>query len=266
MTPSMWEWTAYGQTNRGLVRRSNQDTFLVDNRHRLWAVADGMGGHPGGDVASRLVVDTLADFSPTLAQSSPASGATGEECATFCLTTMVEHAHAAILSRADHDPPLQGMGTTLVAAHLLQLPMPRLLVLNVGDSRAYVIRDKTIIQVTRDHTLVEEKIRDGRLTPDEAAHHPDRHVLTRAMGLGPTIESEIFPYDLLDGDLLLLCSDGLTKMLTDERILQTALPHRHHPPLCTEALIAAALAAGGIDNVTVVACTITESLDQANRH
>lgn len=266
MTPSMWEWTAYGQTNCGLVRHSNQDTFLVDNHHRLWAVADGMGGHPGGDVASRLVIDTLADFSPTLAQSTPTSGATEEERATSCLTAMVEHAHAAILSRADHNPPLQGMGTTLVAAHLLQLPMPRLLVVNIGDSRAYLIRGRTIIQVTRDHTLVEEKIRDGRLIPNEAAHHPDRHVLTRAMGLGPTIETDIFPYDLIEGDLLLLCSDGLTKMLTDERILQTALPDRHHPHRCTEALIAAALEAGGIDNVTVVACAITESLDQADRH
>ena len=261
----MWEWTAYGQTDRGLVRPTNQDTFLVDNRHRLWAVADGMGGHPGGDVASRLVMNTLGDFAPALAKDASEFG-TEEPSSTFCLTTMVEHAHAAILSRADHDPPLQGMGTTLVAAHLLQLPMPRLLVVNVGDSRAYVIRDKTIIQVTRDHTLVEEKIRDGRLTPDEAAHHPDRHVLTRAMGLGPTIESDIFPYDLLDGDLLLLCSDGLRKMLTDERILQTALPHQHNPPLCTEALIAAALEEGGIDNVTVVVCIRAESLDPAIRH
>ena len=266
MTPSTWEWTAYGQTDRGLVRRSNQDTFLVDNRHRLWVVADGMGGQPGGDVASRLVVDTLADFAPTLSLRTATSDVTEEERAIFPLTAMVDHAHAAILTRADHEPPLQGMGTTLVAAHLLQHPTPRLMVVNVGDSRAYVIRDKTIIQLTRDHTLVEERIRDGRLTPDEAAHHPDRHVLTRAMGVGPTIKSDVFPYDLIQGDLLLLCSDGLTKMLTDERILQAALPHRHHPPLCTEALITAALEAGGIDNVTVVACTSTESVDQANRH
>ncbi|MBI4000283.1 MAG: Stp1/IreP family PP2C-type Ser/Thr phosphatase [Nitrospira defluvii] len=262
----MWEWTAYGQTDRGLVRRTNQDTFLVDNRHRLWAVADGMGGHPGGDVASRLVVDTLANFAPTMTQNASESSATEEERATFCLTTMVEHAHAAILTHADHHPPLQGMGTTLVAAHLLLLPTRRLLVINVGDSRAYLIRERTITQLTRDHTLIEEHVRDGHLTPEQAARHPDRHVLTRAMGLGPTIESDIFPCDLMNGDLVLLCSDGLTKMLTDERILQTVLPHRHNPPLCTQALIAAALEEGGIDNVTVVACTMTESLDPANRH
>ena len=262
----MWEWTGYGQTDCGLVRPTNQDSFLVDNRRRLWAVADGMGGHAGGDVASRLAVDALADFSPILTQNASTSSATEEERAAFCLTTMVEHAHAAILTRADHDPPLEGMGTTLVAAHLLQLATPRLLVANVGDSRAYLIRDTTITQLTRDHTLIEAYIRDGRITAEEAMRHPDRHVLVRAMGHGPSIESDIFSCDLMDDDLVLLCSDGLTKMLTDERILQTILPHRHNSPLCVEALIAAALKEGGIDNVTVVACTRTQSFDPANRH
>ncbi len=266
MTRGMWEWTAYGQTDRGLVRRTNQDTFLVDNRHRLWAVADGMGGHPGGDVASRLVVDTLADFAPTLAQGASESSATEDEGITFHLTTMVQHAHAAVLTHADHHPPLHGMGTTLVAAHLLLFPTPRLLIINVGDSRAYLIRDTTITQLTRDHTLIEEYVRDGRLAPEQAARHPDRHVLTRAIGLGPSIESDIFPCDLLNGDLVLLCSDGLTKMLTDERILDTAMPHRDNPPLAAHTLIQAALDEGGIDNVTVVVCAIAGIPDPANRH
>jgi protein phosphatase len=262
----MWEWTAYGRTDRGLVRRTNQDTFLVDNRHRLWAVADGMGGHQGGDIASRLVVDTLANFAPTMRPNAAGPGARDEEHAIFRLTTMVEQAHRAILSHADHHPSLEGMGTTLVAAHLLPLPTPRLVVVNVGDSRAYLIRGTTIMQVTRDHTVIEEQIRAGRLTPYEAAHHPDRHVLTRAMGLGSTIEVDVFPCDVSDGDLVLLCSDGLTKMLTDERILQTVLPHRHNPPLATQALIGVALEEGGIDNVTVIACTMTERLNPGNSH
>ena len=266
MTTSMWEWTAYGRTDRGLVRRNNQDTFLVDNRHRLWAVADGMGGHQGGDVASRLVVDTLANFAPTMRPNTAGPGAQDEEDAIFRLTTMVEQAHKAILSHLDHHPSLEGMGTTLVAAQLLYLPTPRLVVVNVGDSRAYLIRETTIMQVTRDHTVIEEQIRAGRLTLDEAIHHPDRHVLTRAMGLGSTIEVDVFPCDVSDGDLVLLCSDGLTKMLTDERILQTVLPHRHNPPLATQALIGAALEEGGIDNVTVIACTMTERLNPGNSH
>ncbi|MCE3221840.1 MAG: putative Protein phosphatase [Nitrospira sp.] len=259
---SMWDWTAYGRTDRGLVRRTNQDTFFVDNRHRLWAVADGMGGHAGGDVASQIVMDTLANFAPTMRQTADDD----EEDATFHLTTMVKQAHTAILTHADHHPFLEGMGTTLVAAHLLRLSTPRVLVVNVGDSRAYLVRDRTIVQVTRDHTWIEEQIRNGHLTPNEAAHHPDRHVLTRAMGLGSTIEIDVFPYDVVDGDLLLLCSDGLTKMLPDSRILQTVLPHRRNPPLATQALVGAALEEGGIDNITVIACTMTERPNPGNRH
>ena len=191
MTPNLWdtwEWAAYGRTDRGLIRRTNQDAFLVDNRHRLWAVADGMGGHQGGEVASRLVVDTLADFAPTMRQETPDTCTLEEEDATVRLTTMVEEAHRVVLAHAARYSSLEGMGTTLVLAHFLPLPIPRLVVVNVGDSRAYMIRNGTIIQVTRDHTVVEERVREGRLSPDEAAHHQDRHVLTRAMGLGATAE------------------------------------------------------------------------------
>lgn len=260
----MWEWSAYGGTDRGLVRPTNQDTFLVDNRHRLWAVADGMGGHAGGDIASRLVMDTLADLAPSLAHN-PSDPTAMEEDVADHLTTMVQRAHRAVQQHAVQHPPLQGMGTTLVLAHLLPFPPPRLIVLNVGDSRAYLIREAAIRQVTRDHTLVEEQVRDGLLTPAQAACHPDRHVLTRAMGFGLGIEADRFHCELLDRDLLLLCSDGLTKMLTDEHILRTTMQHRHDPAGVTHALIQAALDEGGIDNVTVVACTVTGTTDATNR-
>ena len=266
MTSNNLEWTGYGRTDRGLVRRTNQDAFLVDNRHRLWAVADGMGGHQGGDVASRIAIDTLANFAPTMRPNAAGLSAHTEEDAIFRLTTMMEQAHMGIVSHAERNPFLQGMGTTLVAAHLLQLSTPRLVVVNVGDSRAYLVRDNTITQVTRDHTWIDEQIRSGHLTPHEAACHPDRHVLTRAMGLGFTIDVDVYPCDVTSNDVLLLCSDGLTKMLTDECILEMVLPYRDHPPRATEALIGAALEAGGIDNVTVIACTTTERVNPANRH
>ena len=217
-------------------------------------------------MASRLVMDSLAELAPTLGGTVSAPDRDEEERAIYRLKTMAEQAHASILAHADHHPPLHSMGTTLVMAHLLPLPKPRLLVVNVGDSRAYLVRAGTITQLTRDHTLIEEYVRDGRLTPAQAARHPDRHVLTRAMGLAPHLESDLFFFDLLDGDLLLLCSDGLTKMLTDERILQTVIPHGSNAPLATQTLIQMALDAGGIDNVTVVACTITEIPDGANIH
>lgn len=262
----MWEWSAYGGTDRGLVRPTNQDTFLVDNRHRLWAVADGMGGHAGGDIASRLVMDTLADLAPSLSHGTSDQTITADEGAVALLTTMVQRAHRAVRQHAVQHPPLQGMGTTLVLAHLLPFPPPRLIVANVGDSRAYLIREGAMTQMTRDHTLIDEQVRDGRLTSAQAASHPDRHVLTRAVGIGHDIEADIFHYELLDHDLLLLCSDGLTKMLTDEHILHTVMPHRHDPAAVTHALIQAALDEGGIDNVTVVACTVTGTTDPANRH
>lgn len=262
----MWEWSAYGGTDRGLVRPTNQDTFLVDNRHRLWAVADGMGGHAGGDFASRLVMDTLADLAPSLSHGASDQTVTADEDAVALLTTMVQRAHRAVQQHAVQHPPLQGMGTTVVLAHLLPFPRPRLIILNVGDSRAYLIREAAIRQVTQDHTLVEEQVRDGLLTPAQAACHPDRHVLTRAMGLGLAIDADVFHCELRDRDLLLLCSDGLTKMLTDECILRTTLLHRHDPAGVTHALIQAALDEGGIDNVTVVACAVTGTTDPANSH
>ena len=261
-----WEWTGYGQTDRGLVRSSTQDAFLVDNRRRLWAVADGMGGHPGGDVASRIVMDTLADFSPSLIRGSvnPSDDQAGHQ--SFLLTTMAEQAHAAVRAYADRHPPFYGMGTTLVMAHLLPEPTPQLLVLNVGDSRAYLVRAGHITQVTRDHTLIADYVRDGTLTPEQAARHPDRHVLTRAIGLDVTVDSDLFTLELRTGDLLLLCSDGLSNMLPDERLLEIAHSHRDNPPLTTHALIQAAIDTGGIDNITVVACTVTGTPDQGNIH
>lgn len=260
-----WEWSGYGQTDRGLVRTSNQDAFLVDNRRRLWAVADGMGGHPGGDVASRLVIDTLADFAPTLSRGTDVCGNSDEQ-GRFLLTTMAEQAHAAVRTHAERNASYFSMGTTLVMAHLLPADPPRLLVLHVGDSRAYVIRNNVITQLTQDHTLVEHLVREGRLSPAEAAHHPERHVLTRAVGLGSVLNSEICSCDLQHGDLLLLCSDGLTNMLSDEEILATVRPHSCDPPRATRALITGALERGGIDNVTVVCWSVTEAATRANTH
>lgn len=220
----------------------------------------------GGDVASRLVVDTLADFAPTLCRSTASRQNNDEEQGRFLLTTMAEQAHATICAHAARHPSLSGVGTTLVMAHLLPLAQPRLLVLNVGDSRAYLIHGSTISQLTRDHRLIEDSIRAGQLTPAQAAHHPDRHVLTRAIGIGSRLQCDLFSHNLRSGDLLLLCSDGLTNMLTDEDILRTVLPHPHDAPHSTRALIQAALERGGIDNVTVVTCTITEFPGQANSH
>lgn len=225
-----------------------------------------MGGHPGGDVASRIAMDTLADFSPSLIRPAENPDDDYIEHQSFRLTAMAEQAHAAIRAYADRHQAFYGMGTTLVMAHLLPKPIPRLLVLNVGDSRAYLVRAGHLTQLTRDHTLIDAYMREGRLTPEQAARHPDRHVLTRAIGLEPVLQSDLFTIDVFIGDVLLLCSDGLTKMLPDARIMDIVHSHRDNPSHTTQALIQAALHSGGVDNITVVTCAMTGCPDQSNSH
>jgi len=227
----------------------------VDNRSGLWAVADGMGGHAGGDIASALVIETLAKLASSLACTSAAT----EEERSAALTTMVQQAHHAILAYGEAHPEYRNMGTTLVAAHASSEIPSQLLIANVGDSRAYLVRERSITQLTRDHTLVEDYIRLGYLTPEQAATHPERHVLTRAMGLGPSVTVDLFPTALQHGDMVILCSDGLTKMLTEQQILEIALSSRDTPATLPLELIQAALANGGIDNVTVVICKVATS-------
>jgi protein phosphatase len=247
----MPDWMAYGQTDRGKSRPSNQDALLLDNSSRLWAIADGMGGHPGGDIASRLVIETLAHAGPTLrAPTAIDSHATPADM----LNGILQKAHEAILRYSATRPQYAGMGTTLVAAHLSDGIPPKMLIANIGDSRAYLVRERSISQMTRDHTLVDEYIRRGYLTIAQAATHPERHVLSRAMGLGSVIDVDLFSTFLKEDDIILLCSDGLTKMLSDAQMLSIILAHQDRPERLPSELIASALDEGGVDNVTVVVC------------
>ncbi|MFO0730702.1 MAG: protein phosphatase 2C domain-containing protein [Nitrospiraceae bacterium] len=244
---------AQGSTHQGLVRSSNQDAFLVDNHARLWAVADGMGGHPGGDIASALVIETLAKLAPSLDRTS----AMTEEMRKAAFTGMLHQAHGAILAYVAVHPEYRNMGTTLVSAHAWNASPSHLLIANVGDSRAYLVREGSIRQLTRDHTLVEDYIRLGYLTAAQAATHPERHVLTRAMGLGQAVTVDLFPTVLQHDDVVILCSDGLTKMLNDQHILEVTRASQGNPASLPQKLIQAALENGGVDNVTVVICTGT---------
>jgi serine/threonine protein phosphatase PrpC len=232
--------SSFAGTDVGRARSGNEDSYFCGRT--VLAVADGLGGHQGGEVASAAAVEPLAALDGR-EFADPAEAA--EE-----LTAAIREANAAILDRAAGDPGLWGMGTTVTAAALagerhLQLA-------HVGDSRAYLLRDGSLEQLTTDHTVVAELVRRGRLTPAQAAIHPERSILTRAVGLDPRIPVDTpNPLELQDGDQVLLCSDGLTEPVDDDQIAQLLSAEPDGNAAC-QALIDAANAAGGPDNITVV--------------
>src|SRR5690349_21037663 len=221
------------RTDVGRGRPENEDSVLVDDARGLWAVADGMGGHRAGEVASATAIETLQD---AYRAGTP-------------LNQAVEAANAAVFSKAADDAALRGMGTTLTA---VALENGRTALLgHVGDSRAYLLRDGAVTQVTDDHSLVEQLVREGRLSPEEAQRHPQRAIITRALGVDAHVEVDTYRVDLNPGDRLLICSDGLTNMLSDDTIAATLRRHPD-PQQAADTLVDMANQAGGDDNITVV--------------
>lgn len=221
------------RTDVGRGRPANEDAVLVDHEDRLYAVADGMGGHRAGEVASATAIDALK---AAFADGAPLDQAVGE-------------ANAAVFEKASSNLDMRGMGTTLTAAALLD--DHRVLLGHVGDSRAYLMRDGGVTRITEDHSLVEQLVREGRLSPEEAASHPQKAIITRALGIDPEVEVDTYPVDLRPGDRLLLCSDGLTNMLTDG-VIAGVLGREPDPQQAAEMLVDMANEAGGDDNITVV--------------
>jgi len=231
--------SSFAVTDVGRTRAGNEDSYFCGRT--VFAVADGLGGHQGGEVASAAAVEPLA------ALDGREFAEPGE--AAEALAAAIGEGNAAILERAAGDPGLWGMGTTVTAAAVAG---DHLQLAHVGDSRAYLLRDGSFDQVTTDHTVVGELVRRGRLTPAQAAVHPERSILTRAVGLDPRIPVDTpDPIDLRPGDQILLCSDGLTEAVPDPKIaeLLTANPDGH---AACRALIDTANNAGGPDNITLI--------------
>jgi serine/threonine protein phosphatase PrpC len=224
----------YAGTDTGRQRRANEDSLLA--RAPLFVVADGMGGAQAGEVASRIAVET---FQPGLADASHPE---------LELAALARAANARIHELSHTHAEQAGMGTTLTAAYVGEQEVA---LAHVGDSRAYCLRDGQLLRLTDDHSLVDELMRQGRLTPEEAVEHPQRSVITRALGPEGTVEVDTRSFRARAGDVYLLCSDGLTTMISEELIAATLIAHpRLHD--AGEALIAAANQAGGRDNITVV--------------
>jgi PPM family protein phosphatase len=218
-------------TDIGRIREVNEDSLLIEAP--LYAVADGMGGHRGGDVASSLALETVE------AMSRKGEGS---------LADRVREANRAVHERSEADRNVSGMGTTLTAV-TVEDGVARLA--HVGDSRAYLLRAGDLRQISADHTLVARMVKAGEITREEAAVHPHRNVVTRALGTEGSVQVDETTVPLLDGDRLLLCSDGLTGMVTEDQI-QAILEAEPVPQRAADRLVKAANRAGGIDNITVV--------------
>lgn len=235
---------AWGITDQGKVRQQNQDAYYLDIQSEtvaLGLVCDGMGGALAGNVASTLAV---AQFIETV---SHLPGDLWEEPEAL-LAQGVEAANAAVYHRSRSDPECRGMGTTLVGA-LLRDQMAYLI--NVGDSRAYAITSSGIAQVTRDHSLVEDMVRHGNLTPEEARNHPQKNLITRALGTEERPRPDFYRQRLEPGDHLLLCSDGLSNVVSDQEMLYEVV-HGGDQADCCRRLLDIALSRGAPDNVTCV--------------
>ena len=231
--------TSFGsRTDIGCLRDHNEDSLVVTPP--LFAVADGMGGHAAGEVASEIAVRVLSELAP----EHPDGEALGRA---------IEEANRAVIQAAREGRGRQGMGTTMTAA---MLEGERLVIAQVGDSRAYLLHQGKLQQLTRDHSLMADMIEAGQLTPEEARTHPQRSVITRALGSDAHLHPDIYEINVETGDRLLICSDGLSGMIFDDQIENT-LRRVHDPQRCASQLVNEAIAAGGHDNVTVIVADVT---------
>jgi serine/threonine protein phosphatase PrpC len=244
---------AEGKTDIGKKRGHNEDSFGVYPELGLYVVADGMGGHAAGEVASLTAVKTIKEFIAT---------ATGPEGATWPferdsvlpdsanrLVVGVKVANRAVMDLARTKPELKGMGTTIVAAFT---DGDALYMAHVGDSRAYLLSKETLKQITVDHSFVEEQVQAGVLTHEQARHHPFRNVITRALGVKEDVKVDISQHPLNKGDLYLLCSDGLSGMLSEYELDNIIKGRIDDLPALVETLIRRANEKGGDDNITAV--------------
>jgi protein phosphatase len=243
LATAVLRYTAAAQTDRGRKRASNEDAFGYSVEHGVFVVCDGMGGAAAGEIASSLAIDEVLRLVTERRES-----ASSDPSATLpgIASAAIESANEAIHSRAQRNLRLSGMGTTLVA---ILAEESRLWVANIGDSRCYHLHNRTLRQITQDHSLVEEQIRLGRMSRAEGSRSPLRNVITRALGTQSSVTPDLIEFHAEPGDLFLLCSDGLTRELTDSKIeslLNSAAPLEE---ICAR-LIHAANKEGGHDNIT----------------
>ena len=241
---------AWGLSDPGNVRQQNQDAYRIetfDRRSMLCVVCDGMGGAKSGNIASALAIDVFVQE----VEATRTSGMTDEQIGRM-LKAGVKQANFSVYDQAMQFSDFEGMGTTLVAAYI---EGNRAFVVNVGDSRAYLLNNNGVGRITTDHSLVQVMIQRGELTPEEARHYPGKNLITRAIGTEPVVECDLFRLQVERGDRILLCTDGLSN-LVDEQEMLFEVVHGVNRQLCCQRLLEIAKSRGAPDNVTSVLALI----------
>lgn len=236
-----------GATDIGRKRKTNQDSICLDHAHHFYVVADGMGGHNGGDIASQLSVKVMPEFFVKHIKCEPDS----------LMKDMIQEVNRAILQKANENPDLHGMGTTVSAIYFSGT---QLVIGNVGDSRVYLVNNHHIFQLTRDHSFVQEKLNMGIYTREEAVRDPQKNVLVRSVGFEEDLQVDVFHYRVCKNDIFLVCSDGLHGKVSDSDILHIVQRNISDPSRCQAAdvertvkeLIQQANDNGGQDNISVI--------------
>ena len=236
-----------GATDIGRKRKTNQDSICIDPSHNFFAVADGMGGHNGGDIASQMSVRIMPEYLAAHAKTEP----------EVLMKELIQKINQSILEKAQASPDLQGMGTTVSAIHFAG---PQLFIGNVGDSRVYMINNQNIYQMTRDHSFVQEKLNMGIYTREEAVKDPQKNVLVRSVGFDPDVQVDVFQYRICKNDIFLICSDGLHGKVSDGDILHIVKKNIPSPGEASKShledavyeLIKQANDNGGQDNISVI--------------
>ncbi len=247
--------TYYGKSDKGKLRKTNEDYFtcqkLSDNEY-LFVVADGMGGHQAGDVASRLGTMTFLRRYKELREVKTPMPETLKEC--------IAKANEVILQKATSDLKKRGMGTTFSAVAAANM---KAYIVHVGDSRIYIIRNNEMLRLTTDHTFVEKMVEEGRLTEDEARDHPQKNILYMSLGARQSFSPEVSDsFDLNEGDIFILCSDGLNNMVADEQIKKHVLTYP--PKKAVDKLVKMANDNGGIDNITLLVVVIGDRISKSS--
>lgn len=231
-------------SHRGNVRQNNEDSIYSSRSRDLFIIADGMGGHTAGEIASKTAVKKVKHFIKTKAENYEKI----QDGFLGIISDAIDYGNNAIFSAAQKDESLKGMGTTLITAFLDD---NKIYIGHVGDSRAYIINDTSINQITSDHSLAEELYRNGSITREEALNHPQKNIITRAMGCNSSVKADLYTAEIWEGETLLLCTDGLSNMVSNDDICKI-VKETQNMNECANKLVNAAIQAGGTDNISVI--------------